>query len=286
MVALSGYLSPTLLLHNSEYVRMSVEAYFSDHVYNSTLAALAQDEEYFELEPEADGSAPPTTDAPSTKSLLDHTPASPPEKKRTAEGRKPPKGKVQSASKNRMRVFLANSLPTPESFARAVGFSNFRELTKAAKAEEYPVESRHYLISGCSLLMDIYTKAGLLDALDSRFVKFILAANFEMREAPERTNQLPDNTINICWTHNGASYNQALVSAPMPPHPSQLVDLVTPLPQQAANQLPYYVQDGQQQELDPDIIELERLEAALPKEMQVQRRQPPIPGQEELEALY
>jgi hypothetical protein len=127
-------------------------------------------------------------------------------------------------------------MPTPEEYALHLGFSNFTSLRKTIENEDHPEESRHYLLIGCALISDMYTRAGLTGRLNASFTKFIMSAYLGINEKTEQTIT-EDKTIRITWGPTGAD--------------------------DPTSQLVASLQD------DPDIIELERLEAALPPSMQL-----------------
>jgi hypothetical protein len=101
---------------------------------------------------------------------------------------------------------------------------------------------------GCALISDMYTRAGLTGRLNNSFTKFIMSAYLGINEKIEQ-NITEDKTITITWNSPNPTTNDPT---------RQLVD-----------------------PNDPDIIELERLEAALPTTMQL----PAPPTNEDLEDI-
>lgn len=130
-------------------------------------------------------------------------------------------------------------MPTPEEFARAIGFSHFAQLRKAVESTDHPEASRHYLLVGCSIIADMLTRAGLQDRMNAKFVQFIMSAYMGINEKTESYTQ-SDNHVKIEW---GAS-----------PLLERIQD-VRPL-----------IEMSQPDELD---IELDRLERALQPNMQL-----------------
>jgi hypothetical protein len=138
-------------------------------------------------------------------------------------------------------------MPTPEEYALHLGFANFTSLKRAIENEAHPEESRHYLLVGCALISDMYTRAGLTGKLNNSFTKFIMSAYLGINEKTEQTIT-EDRTIRITWTddtHRLDGTHRALLN-------------------------------------DPDIIELERLEAALPPSMQLPAPNTPAPTLEDI----
>ena len=116
--------------------------------------------------------------------------------------------------------------PTPEGLARAVGFANFNSMKKTIEDPDIPEESRHYMLTGCSVIAEILTKAGMFDQANPSFTKFIMSAQLGITEKTE-VHSISDTKITITW------------------------------------------QDAPQTMTEADIIELDRLESALPESMQL-----------------
>jgi hypothetical protein len=97
-----------------------------------------------------------------------------------------------------MRRMADMPLPTPEGLATHVGFANFKSMQRAIEDATLPERSRHFLLLGCSMIADVYTKAGLTEALNQRFLKFLMSAYLDISEKNE-VRATTDSRLVISW---------------------------------------------------------------------------------------
>jgi len=219
-----------VLLEEPELVRITIEGFFNRHSIGAILAALSNDEEaLINILANKRGISP-------DKVLIElDTPL------HSKNAQRHEVKERNSYMTKAINTFLINAMPTPETYARAVGFSSFKSLIAAAENNEYPEESRHYLVTGCSVIADLYTRAGMMDRMNTQFTKFIMSAALGINEKVETKTEI-DNRVTISWGQNPNDPN-------------------TPA-------LGY--------KNDPTLIELDRLESALPKNMSLATTQSPM----------
>jgi len=130
-------------------------------------------------------------------------------------------------------------MPTPESFARALGFANFNSLKKAIENIDHPEDSRHYLLIGCSILADFLTRVGLTEKLNQSFGKFLMSAYLGISEKTEVYTQ-EDKRIVVLWGQAAPTIDG-----------------------EASNRMTDLITDNNQ------LIEMKRLEDSLPEQMRL-----------------
>ena len=150
------------------------------------------------------------------------------------------------------------TMPTPEEFARAVGFSNFASLKKAIEDTGYTEDSRHYLLVGCSVIADMLTRAGLMSKLDSKFTKFVMSAYLSINEKTETYRQ-EDSKIVITWQE---SVYDKYVDNIVPINTAPTINLTDPTK-------PLLIENNPPDYIDAEVIEIDRLEKALPNSMRL-----------------
>jgi len=207
-VTIQCHLSPDVIMESPEWVRMGVEQYFN---HSEIVSFIKSIQTFYEDE-------------------LDHS-------KKQAR---------KTLNESLPRLLRSMRMPTPEEYARAMGFSNFAAMRKAIENPSYKEASRHYLLVGCSIISDMLTRAGLSDRLNSKFVQFVMSAYLGVNEKREMISQ-SDNKITIEW---GSTPMMRSIQNAIPlPSPEQLALLP----------------------VQPDTLdmELDRLERALPNTMQL-----------------
>ena len=127
---------------------------------------------------------------------------------------------------------LHQALPTPEGFAHHMGFASFKTMQRAIEDASLPERSRHYVLTGCGMIADAYTKAGLTGVLDKTFLKFLMSAYLNISEKTE-THTTTDARLVVSWA--------------------------TPQVDQLPNDI---------------VLEMERLENALPDTMRLPMKRP------------
>lgn len=228
---ISNRIPVDILLEEPELVRLTIEGFFNRYSIGAILAALSNDEvALVNILANKQGISP-------DKVLIEldiNTPSNNTKRHEIKER--------NAYMTKAINTFLINSMPTPETYARAIGFSSFKSLISAAENNDYPEESRHYLVTGCSVIADLYTRAGMMDRMNTQFTKFIMSAALGINEKVETRTEV-DNRITISW--GTQSPNDQNTSA-----------------------LRY--------KNDPTLIELDRLESALPKNMSLATTQNPV----------
>lgn len=223
-LSINSYIPVELTLEDPELVRLSVEGFFCRYSIGAILAALAND------------------DVALTNILANEQRIAPEDViidiNQFPDPERAP-GAYQKARNTYMTkaisTFLINAMPTPEAYARHLGFATFKNLIATIENAEHPEASRHYLASGCSVIADLYTRAGMMDKMNTQFVKFVMSAALGINEKTEVKTEV-DNRVTISWGQDPTNHT----------NPS----------------IPSYKND-------PSLIELERLESALPQSMQV-----------------
>ena len=107
--------------------------------------------------------------------------------------------RLQSAATNYFNIqCTANTPPTFEGLALAVGFTSFNQLRTNILNENHPQPSRDILVIACAHLADLYQQNGLLETMNPQFIKYLLSAYLNITEKHEMATT-SENTFTIRW---------------------------------------------------------------------------------------